>query len=73
MHAKMLNILGMRQILQRRIRPMELFEMVNLVLPLVVAVMSRPETEVREGDAGGCADNVFGEGDGAAFVFVEEV
>ena len=71
--AKMLNILRMRQILLARILVVKALKMMNLVLVLVVAVVSWAVAEVRQFEPCGGANGVFGKGDAAAAVFVEDV
>ena len=72
MLGKMRNILRVDQILLFRVLVVVFLKMVDLVLVLVVAVVARSEAEVGELDAVRGADGVFGKGDGAAEVFVEE-
>jgi hypothetical protein len=72
MLLKMLNILRMNQILFFRILIMILLPMMDLILILVVAVMSRSPAEIWEFDPLRASDGEFGEGNCARPVSVEE-
>jgi hypothetical protein len=70
-HLEMLDILRVRQILQRRALAMVFLKMMNLILIFVVAVVSRSPSEIRQRQSSADADCVFREGDGTAAVAVE--
>ena len=72
MHTKVLNVLGMRQVLFLRVVAVVLLPMVDLVLVLVVAMMAWAEPEVRQLDALGVGDGEFGVRDCTAAVYVKE-
>lgn len=69
----MLDILWMDQIFLFCVLVVVFLKVMDLVLVLVVAVVSRTVAEVREFEALGFADGVFGKGDGAGQVAVEEL
>lgn len=68
----MLDIFGMCQVLFPCVLVVKALKMMDLVLVLVVAVMSWPETQIRKREPLCDADGVFGEGDGVTPVPVEE-
>lgn len=74
MQLEMLNVLWMRKILLLDIiARVVLFPVMNLVLVLVVAVVSRPHAEIRQFNVLGVFGLEFGERDFAVLVHVEHV
>ena len=69
----MLDIFRVRQVFLAGVLVVVFLPVVDFVLVLIVAVVAGAETEVRQGQAFGDADGVFGVGDCAAAVGVEEV
>lgn len=70
--AEMFNVFRVRQVFFARILVVVFLPVVDFVLVLIIAVVAGAETEVGQGEAFGDADGVFGVGDCAAAVGVEE-